>query len=60
MDADDLEPQKGKPKRKDLESMSIEALGEYIAELEAEIERTKLMIAGKESARSSADSVFKI
>ena len=60
MDADDLEPRKEKPKRKDLESMSIEALNDYVGELEAEIERAKLMIAGKEKARSSADSVFKI
>lgn len=60
MDTDDLEPRKEKPKRKDLESMSIEALNDYVSELEAEIERAKLMIAGKEQARSSADSVFKI
>ncbi len=60
MDADDLEPRKAKPKPRDLESMSIEALNEYVAELEAEIERTKLMIASKQSARASADSVFKI
>jgi|AP12_2_1047962.scaffolds.fasta_scaffold508945_2 uncharacterized small protein (DUF1192 family) len=60
MDADDLEPQKAKPKRRDLEAMSVEALGEYVAELEAEIERAKLMIAGKQSARASADQVFKI
>ncbi len=60
MDTDDLEPRKEKPKRKDLESMSIEALNDYVGELEAEIERAKLMIAGKEKARSSADTVFKI
>jgi uncharacterized small protein (DUF1192 family) len=60
MDADDLEPRKQKPKPKDLESMSIEALEDYVAELAAEIERARLMIAGKKSARSAADSVFKV
>ena len=35
MYTDDLEPQKQKPAPKKLEEMSIEALGEYIDELEA-------------------------
>ena len=60
MDTDDLEPRKQKPKPKDLEGMSIEALNDYVAELQAEIERARLMIAGKQSARSAADTVFKI
>jgi len=60
MDADDLEPRKKKPQPNDLESMSIEALMDYVAELEAEIARARLMIAGKQSARSAADSVFKV
>jgi uncharacterized small protein (DUF1192 family) len=60
MDTDELEPRKQKPKPKDLESMSIEALNDYVAELQAEIERARLMIAGKQSARSAADTVFKI
>jgi uncharacterized small protein (DUF1192 family) len=60
MDTDDLETRKQKPKPKDLESLSIEALNDYVAELQAEIERARLMIAGKQSARTAADTVFKI
>ena len=37
MDIEDLEPQSKKPGIKNLEIMSIEALCEYIEELEAEI-----------------------
>jgi len=61
MDTDDLEPrhQKRKLEPKNLEELSIEALGEYIAELEAEIARARSAIAEKESAHDDADSVFK-
>ncbi|MEM7121627.1 MAG: DUF1192 domain-containing protein [Pseudomonadota bacterium] len=59
MDTDDLEPLRPKPTVKELEGMSIEALGDYVAELEAEIKRAEAMIASKQSARASADSVFK-
>ena len=38
--------------------MSIEALQEYIAELETEISRVKEVIESKESAREGAESVF--
>ncbi|MFQ5984854.1 MAG: DUF1192 domain-containing protein [Alphaproteobacteria bacterium] len=59
MELDDLEPRAPAPKPKDLESMSIEALHEYIAELEAEIARAREVIAAKEVARSSAESAFR-
>ena len=59
MDTDDLEPRAKKPQLKNLEEMSIEALGEYISELEAEIGRTKKMIAKKEDARRGAETFFK-
>jgi uncharacterized small protein (DUF1192 family) len=39
--------------------MSIEALGEYIAELEDEIERVRAEIALKEKARAGAESVVR-
>ncbi|MBL6927555.1 MAG: DUF1192 domain-containing protein [Rhodospirillales bacterium] len=58
MDTDDLEPLREEPKLKNLEEMSIEALHEYIAELEAEILRAREMIAEKESAHDVADSFF--
>ncbi|MBC8269958.1 MAG: DUF1192 domain-containing protein [Rhodospirillaceae bacterium] len=59
MDTDDLEPEKKKAEQKNLEVMSIEALGGYIAELEAEIARARTAISLKNEARSGAESVFK-
>jgi uncharacterized small protein (DUF1192 family) len=59
MDLDDLQPPKKKPEPKNLEELSIEALGEYIAELEAEIERVRDAIRAKEAARQGADAFFK-
>lgn len=58
-ETDDLEPQKKKPPLKNLDIMSIEALNDYIADLEAEIARVRAAIAHKQSARASADSFFK-
>ncbi|MEQ8227107.1 MAG: DUF1192 domain-containing protein [Rhodospirillales bacterium] len=59
MDADDLEPNKKKPELKNLEVLSIEALHDYIGELEAEIARVRDTIKGKQAARQDADSIFK-
>lgn len=59
MEDQDLEPLHTKPKPKDLEAMSIEALKEYIAGLEAEIARANAAIAAKEKHRSAADAVFR-
>ena len=59
MDIDDLEPLKKKSAPKNLEIMSIDALGMYIKELEAEISRARLEIAVKEIARQGAEDVFK-
>ncbi len=59
MEWNDLEPQKEKPKPKNLVEMSIAALGEYIDELQAEIVRAEAMIKSKEAARDGAESVFK-
>ena len=61
MDTDDLEP----PKRKSIEpaqldGMSIEALTDYIAEREAEMDRARAMIEKKQAAKLAASSVFKI
>lgn len=58
MDADDLEPAKRAAARANLDAMSIEALGEYIAGLEAEIVRARATVEAKKAARSAADSVF--
>lgn len=59
MEPEDLEPRKQKPEKKNLEVLSIEALAEYIGELEAEIARVRETIAGKEAARQGAESFFK-
>ena len=59
MDTDDLEPIKEKPAPKNLDIMSIEALHEYVGELEAEIARVRDAIAHKEKARAGAESVFR-
>lgn len=59
MDTDDLEPKKQKAAPRNLDEMSIEALHDYIAELEAEIERVRQSIGSKEKARMGAESVFR-
>ena len=59
MDVEDLEPQKKRPEPKKLEEMSIEALSEYIAELEAEVARVREAIETKREARAGAHSIFK-
>ena len=58
MDDDDLEPGTERPKPKNLEIMSIEALGEFIGELESEIARARQEIELKEKAKDGADAVF--
>ena len=59
MDEEDLLPRTQKPKPKDLEPLSIEALGEYITELEAEIARVKTEIEAKRIHRSGAEDLFR-
>ena len=58
MDEEDLVPLRPKPDKKDLETMSIERLGHYVAELEAEIARAREMIAAKKAVRGDADALF--
>ncbi len=59
MDTDDLEPIVKKVEIKDLEVLSIEALGEYIDELQSEIKRVEIEIELKKKARQGAEDVFK-
>lgn len=59
MEDPELEPRHTKPKLKDLDVMSVEALQEYIASLQAEIERAKTAITAKEAHRNAADSFFR-
>ena len=59
MDVDDLEPRKQQPKPKDLDSLGVDELEDYLAELQAEAERVREKIAAKKSYLSGADSLFK-
>lgn len=59
MDAEDLEPTKAKTGAVNLEAMSVEALHDYVAGLEAEIARARATIKAKEAAKSAAASVFR-
>ncbi len=58
MDEDDLLPKAKKPEPKNLEPLSIEALEEYIVELEAEIARVRAEIEAKKSHRGEAEALF--
>ena len=59
MEEQELEPQTKRPKPKGLDAMSIAALHDYIAEMEAEIERVRAAIDAKQAWRGTADSFFK-
>ena len=59
MDLDEFEPVKKKLILKDLDILSIEALGEYIKKLEIEIMRAQDKISFKEKAREGAEIFFK-
>ena len=59
MDFDELEPLKTKTALRDLSPLSVEELGDYIVELEAEIVRARQAITAKKSVRSGADALFR-
>ena len=59
MIVDETEPAGNKIKFLDLEDMSIEALDDYITQLNSEIERVKSDISSKKIARIGAEKVFK-
>ena len=56
---DELEPQTKRPAPRDVELMSIDALNEYIVELNEEIDRVRQAITVKEAAKGAAESVFR-
>lgn len=60
MDDEELEPRTLRPKPTDMDVMSVEALHEYIAELEAEIQLARDAIRAKETWRDKADGFFKV
>lgn len=59
MDLDDLEPRKAIEKPKDLDSLGIEQLEDYLAELESEVAQVKAKIEAKKQYLSGAASLFK-
>ena len=59
MIVDDRELAGNKIKFLDLEDMSIEALDDYITQLNSEIERVQSEISSKKIARIGAEKVFK-
>jgi len=59
MDPEDLEPRKKKVQPRELDSLSIQELTDYIGEMEAEIARVKAKIATKQAHLSGAASLFK-
>ena len=59
MDPEDLEPRKKKVQPRELDSLSIQELTDYIGEMEAEIARVKSKIAAKQAHLSGAASLFK-
>jgi len=59
MDWEELEPKNKKQPLKDLEVMSIEAIGEYIDDLNEEIVRCEKEIEKKNAAKAGAEAFFK-
>lgn len=56
MDPD--EPRAARPKPLNLDSMGIDELEAYIADLQAEIERARAAIAAKQGQRAAAEKLF--
>jgi uncharacterized small protein (DUF1192 family) len=59
MEMEDLEPRKKAVAPKELDSLSVQELTDYIGELEVEIARVKTKIAAKQAHLSGAASLFK-
>jgi len=59
MDPEELEPRKKAPAPRELDSLSLEELRAYIAQMEAEIERVKAKIAAKQAHLNGAAGLFK-
>ncbi len=59
MDEEDLTPQKGPKKLRELDALSIGELEEYIAELEAEIRRVREDIDKKQRHREGVEGLFR-
>jgi uncharacterized small protein (DUF1192 family) len=59
MDIEELEPQKKKAAPRDLDAMGVEQLENYLAEIEAEVERVRAKITEKKDYLAGAQAFFK-
>lgn len=59
-DLEELEPGKRPKKPRDLSTWNIEDLEDYIATMEAEIERARAMIGTKKGVANAANALFKL
>lgn len=59
MDEEDLEPRAARSEKKLLDPLSVEELGEYIAQLRAEIRRVEEHLEGKKKYLDGLDGMFK-
>ena len=59
MDWDELEPRKKPAHLRDLETMGVAELRDYIDGLRAEIARAEAVIAAKASVKLGAEALFK-
>ena len=59
MEFEDLEPQKGQRRPKDLTSWNIEELEQYIAKMKLEITRAETVIENKKRVSKDAGSLFR-
>jgi uncharacterized small protein (DUF1192 family) len=59
MDESELEPRSKPAQPKDLTTLGIEELENYIADLEAEIARVRVEITAKLGQRRGAEALFK-
>ncbi len=58
-DLDDLDPKQKKSQPRNLDTMNIEDLKDYVGVLKAELERVEAKIAAKQSHAAAAASLFK-
>ena len=58
-DLDDLDPKQKKAQPKNLDSMNIEDLREYVAVLKTEIARVEEKLKSKQGHAAAADAFFK-
>ena len=59
MDDSEIEPRSKPAQPKDLTTLGVEELENYIADLEAEIARVRVEIAAKLGQRRGAEALFK-